>query len=118
MNKVQSSCKKGELRLQNQAKLRSSRTSPMHKFGHDVPRNNDYEHAVSIDKKNGNTKWADCIKLEIDQQHQCDTCKDIETGQAPKDYKKIHAHFVFDVKYDGRHKSILVADMHLTDVLL
>ena len=34
-----------------------------------MPRNNNYDHAVSMYKKNGNQKWADCIKLEIDQQH-------------------------------------------------
>ena len=40
------------------------------------------------------------------------------TGQAPKDHKKIHAHFAFDVKHDGRHKARLVAYGHLTDVPL
>ena len=51
------------LRIQNQAKLRSYRTSPKHKFGYEIPRKNDYEHAVSTDKNNGNHKWANCIKL-------------------------------------------------------
>ena len=40
------------------------------------------------------------------------------TGQAPKDHKKIRTHFVFDMKYDGRHKSMLVPDRHLADVPL
>ena len=40
------------------------------------------------------------------------------TGQAPKDCKKIRAHFVFDVKHDSRHKARLVAGRHLTDVTL
>ena len=40
------------------------------------------------------------------------------TGQAPKDYKKIHAHFVFDLKHNNRCKARLVADVHLTDVPL
>ena len=54
------------LRLQNQAKLRSYRTAPKYKFGYQHPRNNDYEHALSLDKHNGNNKWAEAIKLEID----------------------------------------------------
>ena len=40
------------------------------------------------------------------------------TSQAPKDHKKTRAHFVFDVKHDGRNKSRLVADVHLTDAPL
>ena len=105
-------------RLQNQAKLRSYRTSPKHEFGHKIPRNNDCDRAVSMEKKNGNHKWADCVKLEIDQKHQCDGHKDMGTGQAPKDHNKIRAHFVFDVKHDSRHKARLVADGHLTDAPL
>ena len=37
-------------------------------------------------------------------------------GPPPKGYKKIRAHFVFDAKYDGIYKEMLVADGHLTDV--
>ena len=33
---------------------------------------------------------------------------------APEGYKKFRVHLVFDVKHDGRHKSCLVADGHLT----
>ena len=36
--------------------------------------------------------------------------------QAPKDHKKIRAHVVFDLKHDSRHKAMLVADGHLTDI--
>ena len=67
-------------------------------------------------KNNGNQKWADYIKLEIDQQHQHDTYKDMGTVQAPKDYKKTRDHFVFDMKHDGRHNARLVADCQITDV--
>ena len=73
---------------------------------------------MSIDKKNGNRKWAEALKLEIDQQHEYDTYKDIGDGPAPEGYKKIKVHFVFDVKHDGRHKARLVAGGHLTDVPL
>ena len=40
------------------------------------------------------------------------------TSQAPKDYKKIRAHFILDVKHDGKHKARLVADGYLTNVPL
>ena len=56
--------------------------------------------------------------MELDQQYHHDTYKDVGTVQAPKDHKKIHVHFVFDVKYDSRHKARLVADGNLNDVPL
>ena len=48
-----------------------------------MPRNNDYEHALSIDKHNGDTKLADAIKLEIEQQHGYDNCKDLGKTSPP-----------------------------------
>ena len=107
------------LRLQNQAKLRSYRTSPRYKFGYELPRNNDYDHAIELDKRNGNTLWRDAIKLEIDQQNDYDTYEDLGLdGKIPEGHKRIKVHFVFDVKHDGRHKTRLVAGGHLTDIPL
>ena len=106
------------LRLQNQSKLRSCRTAPKFKFGYQMPRTNDYDHDLSIDKHDGNNKWAEAIKLEIDQKHAYDTCKDMGEGSSSKGHKHIRAHFVFDAKHDGRHKARLVADGQLTDFSL
>ena len=39
------------LRLCNQAKLRSFRSLPKYKFRHEIPRNNNYDHAVNIDEE-------------------------------------------------------------------
>ena len=36
----------------------------------------------------------------------------------PEGYKKMKVHFVFDVKYDGRYKAILISSKHLTDIPL
>ena len=33
-------------------------------------------------------------------------------------YKKIRVHLVYDAKHDGSHKAKLVADGHLTDILV
>ena len=52
-------------RMANQAKLRSYRTTPKYQYGFEVPR--DYDHAVRIDKQNGNTKWQDATSLEMKQ---------------------------------------------------
>ena len=91
------------LRMQTQAKLLSYKTSPKHEFGCQTSRGNDYEHALSIDKHNGIPKWANIIKLGIDQQHEYDACKDLGKTSPPKGHEQIRVHFVFDVKHDGGH---------------
>ena len=52
-------------RLLKQAKLRSFRTAPVYKFGYRVPK--DWKEAKELDKKNGNRKWAEAKKVEMDQ---------------------------------------------------
>ena len=101
----------------NQAKLRSYRTAPRYKYGYKVPQ--DYNHAVELDKRNGNTKWQDSTALEMSQLHEYKTFKDLgKGGKPPEGHRKIRVHLVFDVKHDGRHKSRLVANRHLAEVLL
>jgi len=102
-------------RMANQAKLRSYNTAPRFKYGFEIPR--DYKHAVWLDKRNGNTKWQDATKLELGQQDDYSTFRDVG-DTPPKGYKKIRVHLVFEVKHDGRHKARLVADGHLTDIPL
>ena len=87
-------------------------------LGHQTPLNKDHEHNLSIDKHNCNNKWAEAIKLEMDQQCDYDTYKDLGKTSPPKGRKKIRAHFAFDVKHDGRQQVRLVADGHLTYVTL
>ena len=48
---------------------------PKYKFGCQISRSNDYEHTLSIDKHDGKDKWAEHIKLEIDQQHDYEAYK-------------------------------------------
>jgi hypothetical protein len=104
-------------RMVNQAKLRSYRSAPKYKYGFEVPRN--YQHAIRLDERNGNSKWKDAVKLERDQIDEYETFQDLghkSVARVPQGYKKIRVHFVFDVKHDGRHKARLVADGHLTDI--
>ena len=54
---------------------------------------------LQLDIKNGNTKWKDFIELEIEQIIKYQVFKDYEKGKirnAPKEYKKIRVHFVYD----------------------
>ena len=82
-------------------------------FGFEVPRN--YEHAIQLDRKNGNNRWSEATKTEMLAQKEYETFQDLGKGTAlPNGYKKIRVHLVYAVKHDGQHKARLVADGHLT----
>ena len=105
------------LRMVNQAKLRSYRRTPKYMYGYQVP--NDYKEALRLDERNGNTRWQDSTKDELQQIDEYNTFTDMghkDTAKSPDGYKKIRVHLIFAVKHDGRHKARLVADRHLTDV--
>jgi hypothetical protein len=92
------------LRMVNQAKLRSFRTTPKYKFGFEIPRN--YQHAMELDKRNGNTKWIDATTTELSQLNEYSTFNNLGHRAPPPDgYKKITAHLIYDCKHDGRHKA-------------
>ena len=80
-----------------------------------MPRN--YNHALQLDRCNGNTRWQDVTVLEMSQIDEYDTFEDCGVkGGPPTGYKKIQLHLVYSVKHDGQHKACLVADGHLTNV--
>ena len=102
------------IRLANQAKLHSFRTTPIYMFGVLAPRN--MQQALEIDAANGDTKWADAVAVEMSMINSYDTFTDKGKGYKPsRDYKKIRVHIVFACKHDGRRKARLVAGGHLTD---
>ena len=49
----------------NQTKIRQVRRSASYQFGYLNPR--DYKHALELDKLNGNRRWYDATKMELDQ---------------------------------------------------
>ena len=63
------------LRIINQAKLKSYRSSPVYKYGFEVPR--DHTHAMDLNRKNGNTKWHDAEQMELAQLDEYNTFMDI-----------------------------------------
>jgi len=101
-------------RMANQAKLRSFRLAPKFKYRFEISR--DFAHALELDRRNGNTFWADATALKMYQLFEYVTFIDCGKGTAPAGHKKIRVHLLYDVKHDGRHKARLVADGHLTDV--
>ena len=72
-------------------------------------------HALEIDKKNGNAYWSDAIAKDMNNMRVAfqilDDNKPVTIG-----YKFIFCHMIFDVKMeDFRRKSRLVARIHMTE---
>jgi len=96
-------CSQVLTRQLDQAKLALYCTTPLFKFGYQVPRH--HKEAITLDERNGNTKYRDAEKLEMSQHADYSTFKDLGKGSpGPEGYKKIRVHFVYNVKHDGRHK--------------
>ena len=80
--------------------IHNYRVSTMtHRYKYGIKLSQNTKHALEIDKRNGNTKWADAIRLEIKQmiykfQAFCIHNSDIP----PERFQKLRYHFVFDVK--------------------
>ena len=104
--------KKQLLCLANQTKLKSFRTSPVYKFSVEIPR--DQNHAMELDRQNGNTLWRDAELKELGQLKDYETFKDYGKGKAPAGYKVIKYHIVYDVKHDLRRRARLVANGNMT----
>ena len=85
----------------NQVRLRNFWNKPVYTCGKQVPR--DHCEAMQIDKRNGNSDWADSEKLEMSQLEECDSFMSLGKGAPiPKTHKKITCHFVYDVKASGK----------------
>ena len=83
------------------------------KFGIELPKT--VAEALALDKKNGNTKWADAIAKEMKNVKLAfDILPDGEF--APRDHTFVKTHMVFDIKMeDFRRKARLVAGGHMTE---
>ena len=68
-----------------------------------------------MDKAAGNLGWTESMNLELDQLNDFKVFKVLPDEYIlPKEYKRIPYQIVFDVKFDGRKKSGLVAGGHRT----
>ena len=72
--------------------------SPKFKFGVEVPQS--IQHALYLDKKNGNHLWQEAIETELQQINQYQTFWVPGGGVDLSQYTRIPYHFVFDVKFD------------------
>jgi hypothetical protein len=70
----------------NQATLSSYRSSPLFKFGYQVPRN--HKEGLTLDEENGNTKYRNAEKLEMSQHAEYSIFKSLGKGSpGPDGYK-------------------------------
>ena len=114
--------KKQLTRAINQSKIRQVWRSAVYQLGFLITK--DYKQALQLDEQNGNSKWYDATKLEMDQIHEYKVFQDHGKAQiepksrkassAPVGYQKIRVHLTFAFKRDGRHKARLIAGGHLT----
>jgi hypothetical protein len=83
-----------------------------HKFGIEVPKT--VKEALDLERKNGNTLWADAIAKEMKEV--CIAFNILpDERSAPIVYQKIPCHVIFDMKMeDFRQKARLVAGGHRT----
>jgi hypothetical protein len=73
------------------------------------------KNAIDLDKKNGNQLCKEASKTELKQLTDYQTFIVLDSGEdIPTGYQKIPYHMVFDVKYDLRHKTRLVAGVNWT----
>ncbi len=84
-----------------------------HKFGIEVPRS--VAEAYALDKKNGNTFWADSIAKEMKKVRIA--FKILANGdKVPIGFLRMRCHMIFDIKMEDLHcKLRLVAGGHMTD---
>jgi hypothetical protein len=65
---------------------------------------------IDLDKNNGNQLWEVAMKTRLKQLKDYETFIGLDSGNdIPTVYQKVHYHMIFDVKYDLRNKSRLVA---------
>ena len=99
--------------LRNSFNARMAQSQPRIKFGVQVPRSI-YE-ALKFDRMNGDSLWMDAINTELRQINGYKTFRPVQPEDDLRKYARIPYHFVFDVKFDLRCKSRLVAGGNKTE---
>ena len=92
-------------RAVNQTKISKVRRSATYRFGYLIPE--DYKHALELDKINGNSRWYDATKKELDLINKYQVFIDHGIAKydpkskrimnAPQGYQKIKLHLVLHV---------------------
>ncbi|KAI2502898.1 Reverse transcriptase (RNA-dependent DNA polymerase) [Fragilaria crotonensis] len=92
-------------------KVKARYWAKTHKFGIELPKT--VAEALKIDERTGTDFWRKAIEQEM--KNVMPAFEFIDGDEAPKFYKKIDCHMIFDVKMDLTRKARLVAGGHQTD---
>ena len=88
-------------------KRKPFREKPRYKYGVKIPQN--VKEALEFDKENGNNKWAEAMKLEIQSLNNLECFEFQPKDYSPaKEYQKTTLLMIMHVKQDLRHKCRLV----------
>ena len=64
------------------------------------------KHVLVLDLEESNKLWEEVLKTALDQINEYKTFRVMSDDEpTPEGYKRIHYHFVFDVKMDGCRKA-------------
>lgn len=103
-------------RIMTMTTKKKKKSGPKYKFGVRVPKN--VKEAYALDKANGNTLWAESMDKELAGLNEFKTFRALEPGaRPPPGYTYVPLHMCYDVKFDGRRKSRLVAGGNWTEPL-
>ena len=84
-------------------KRKPFREKPRYKYGVEIPRN--VKEALRFDKENGNKKWAEAMKLEIQLLKNLECFEFQPKDYSPnKEYQKTTLVMIMNIKQDLRHK--------------
>ena len=107
LNKCRAKHQKTLTRAINQTKIRQVRRSATYQFGYLIPR--DYKCALRLDKLNGNSRWYDATKKELDQINEYIVFMDQERAKYDPKSKESQMHLRHTRK--SRHTWYLHANM-------
>eukprot|EP00957_Ditylum_brightwellii_P103052 7853363-Ditylum_brightwellii.AAC.2 len=105
------------LKIMNASKKKNVKKSfgkTTYKFGIKVPRTGDMKGAMKIDKENGNQLWFEAQQKEAKTLRSMDTFELIPDIFDLAGYQYVPLIYVWDVKFDGRHRVRLVANGKVT----
>ena len=88
----------------NQSKIRQVRRSAVYQFGFLIPK--DYKQALQLDEQNGNSKWYDATKLEMDKINEYKVFQDHGKAQYDPKSRKVSMHQM-DTRKSGSTSSLL-----------
>ena len=96
-----------------QVHLNSMNNAPRIKLCVRIMRN--HADAMECDRNNGNPKWGDADKLELNHFYEYESFESLGSNEpSSRGHTKIRCHLIHDANQDGRYKARFVSGCHMT----